>query len=69
MDLNNIINKSKHTKQIADKILESTDLVTILSKFGDTEIIGSYKYNVMYGPGLDIVVKTNSPRSASFKTL
>lgn len=69
MELNEIIRKSKHTKQVADKILKSTNLINILSKFGDTKIIGSYKYNLMYGPDLDIIVETAKPRISSFNAL
>ena len=69
MELNEIIKKSKHTKQVADKILGSTNLINILSKFGDTEVIGSYKYNLMYGPDLDIIVKNDKPRISSFNAL
>lgn len=69
MDLNKIIEKSNRTKQIADRILVSTNLVETLSKFGKTEVIGSYKYDLMYGPDLDIVVETDQPRISSFNAL
>jgi len=69
MELDEIIKKSKHTKQIADKILKSSNLTNILSKFGDPEIIGSYKYDLMYGPDLDIIVETDKPRLSSVNAL
>lgn len=69
MELDEIIKKSQHTKQIADKILSSTNLISILSKFGDTEITGSYKYDLMYGPDLDIIVETEEPRLSSTDAL
>lgn len=69
MDLKNITNKSKHTKQIADKILVSTNLTEILSEFGKVEVIGSYKYDLMYGPDLDIIVETDQPQVSSFNAL
>lgn len=69
MKLSEIITKSKNTKQSADEILSTTNLISILSKFGNTEIIGSYKYDLMYGPDLDIIVETNNPKTSSFNAL
>lgn len=65
MEIDKIIQKSKHTKLVADKILDSSNLIAILSKFGAAEIIGSYKYDLMYGPDLDIIVETDKPRDSS----
>lgn len=69
MNLNEIVSKSKKTKQSADKILSTTSLISILSKFGNAEIIGSYKYDLMYGPDLDIIVETDNPKTSSFNAL
>lgn len=69
MKLNEIVTKSKNTKQSADEILSATNLLSILSKFGNAEIIGSYKYDLMYGPDLDIIVETDNPKISSFNAL
>lgn len=69
MELDEIKKKSKNTKLTADKILQSSKLISIISKFGDPEIIGSYKYDLMYGPDIDIVVETEEPRLSSINAL
>jgi hypothetical protein len=56
---------SKQVKGIADKILSKTDLVNILGEFGEVIVGGSYKYDLMWGPDIDIVVKCEDPRKAS----
>ncbi|HTK03193.1 MAG TPA: hypothetical protein VL401_00285 [Alphaproteobacteria bacterium] len=56
-------------KAIADKILKDTNLVSTLSKYGEVEITGSYKYDLMVAPDIDIIVTTSDPKESSFAAL
>lgn len=60
---------SQKIKQAADKILETTGLIEILREFGEVEISGSYKYDLMWGPDIDIIVLTQETREASKEAL
>jgi len=60
---------SKQVRNTAEEILNKTDLINILSKFGEVSIIGSYKYDLMWGPDIDIVVKCQDPRKSSQEAL
>lgn len=59
----------KNTKEEANQILTTTDIVTILADFGDVRIGGSYLTNLMYGPDIDITVATNTPRQSAVNFL
>ncbi len=63
--MNNVKLHSKQIKSVADEILSKTDLINILGEFGKVIIGGSYKYNLMWEPDIDIVVKCEDPRKAS----
>lgn len=58
---------SKDTKDAAERILKPSSLEDKLSKIGKVSIIGSYKYDLMYGPDIDIIVETANPRVSVLK--
>lgn len=60
---------SRDIKKQAETLLQSTNLLDILNKFGDASLIGSYPLNVMYGPDIDIVVKSKNIRKSSVDAL
>ncbi|HRZ30436.1 MAG TPA: hypothetical protein P5274_02095, partial [Candidatus Paceibacterota bacterium] len=59
----------KQVKTNADKILSGTNLVDILSGFGQVKMRGAYDLDLMYGPDIDIVVLNDNPRESSVKAL
>ena len=60
---------SKKQKDTADELLKNTGVVGVLSEFGEVIVGGSYKYDLMWGPDIDIVVKCGDPRKASMDAL
>ena len=60
---------SKKVKADAEMILKMTNLVEVLSEFGEVKIGGSYKYDLMWGPDIDIVVICMDPRKMSVAAL
>ncbi len=60
---------SLEQKSTATEIMSKSDLMTILSKYGECSVVGSYSYDLMYGPDIDIVVITKNPREMSVKTI
>lgn len=62
----------KYSKQIQDtasQILKDTNLISILSEFGEVILDGSYKYGLMWGCDIDIIVKCDNPRESSVGAL
>jgi hypothetical protein len=64
-----LLTYSKQVKSVADQILNETKLLDILSSFGQVEMRGSYDFDLMYGPDIDIAVISDNPRETSVKTL
>lgn len=56
---------SQKIKSTADEILHKTDLKKVLEKFGQVFLTGSYKYDLMWDPDIDVSVVTDNPREAS----
>ena len=52
--MTNLITQSQAIKKEADLVLNKLDLLPILKKYGQTEIVGSYKYDLMLNRDLDI---------------
>lgn len=69
MNYIDVVNYSKHIKNNADKILKTTNLIEILGKYGEVKIGGSYKYNLMWGPDIDMVLVCKDPRKTSVAVL
>jgi hypothetical protein len=64
-----ILKFSKQTKLDADEILQQTNIINILSEFGDVHIGGSYAFNLMYKPDIDIDVITSKPKESAIQCL
>lgn len=60
---------SQKIKTDAEELLKTTDLVKVLSEYGEVKIGGSYKYDLMWGPDIDMVVVCKNPREMSVKAL
>lgn len=60
---------SKKIKKYATDVLKKTDVLNILSKFGEIKMRGAYELDVMYGPDIDICVICKDPKSASVAAL
>lgn len=56
MNKQSILNLSKNIKKEADKILEKTDLIFVLKKYGKVIFTGSYKYDLMWEKDIDVHV-------------
>lgn len=52
-------------KQSAEKLLSTTNIIEILSKFGEVHITGSYAFDLMTEPDIDLVVVTDNPQKMS----
>lgn len=65
----NIQEYSQKIKADADMLLEMTGLIGNLSEFGQVIVGGSYKYNLMWEPDIDIVVVCDNPRQKSVEAL
>lgn len=64
-----ILKFSKKTKSDAVALLNRTNLISILKKYGDVIIDGSFKYNLMWGPDIDIMVICQNIRKSSLEAL
>jgi len=64
-----ILEFSKKTKTDAVALLERTKLMDILKKNGEVIIDGSFKYDLMWGPDIDIVVVCQNTRRSSLEAL
>ena len=60
---------SKKVRKDAEDLLRVTKLIEILSEFGEVKIGGSFKYDLMWGPDIDMVVICDNPRETSKKVL
>ena len=52
-------------RSTAQKLLEETDLLSHLSMQGNAHITGSFSYDLMVEPDIDIVVECNDPEKAA----
>ena len=64
-----ILKFSKKTKADAVALLDHTNLIDILKKYGDVIIDGSFKYDLMWGPDIDIRVICKDTRKSSLEAL
>ncbi len=60
---------SKKQKIKATKLIKETNILKILKQVGEPSIFGSYEYDLMYDPDIDINVKCKNPRESSLKAL
>lgn len=52
-------------KKSAEKLLESTDIIKILSSFGQVHVVGSLAFDLMTEPDIDLIVISNDPKISS----
>lgn len=64
-----VIKFSQKTKQEAEDLLKYGNVLEILSKHGKPILTGSYSYDLMWGPDVDITVLTDKPEEASLNAL
>jgi hypothetical protein len=64
-----ILEYSKKTKSDATSLLNQTNLVSILEGFGEVVIGGSFKYDLMWGADIDIMVISSDTRKSSIEAL
>ncbi len=60
---------SQRTKAEADSLLAYGNVLETLSKYGKVILSGSYSYDLMWGPDIDITVLPSDPEQASHKAL
>jgi len=56
-------------RQSAQRLLDSTNITKILSQFGEVYIIGSFAFDLMTEPDIDLVVITDKPKIMSEEAL
>src|SRR5579863_7558134 len=66
-----LLTQSRMWQEEADKLLDNSQLYSILSKLGDVRFTGSYDYNVMLGADIDIyvIVPVDSAKRSALKAL
>lgn len=64
-----VLEYSQNIKSDAGKILNDSDLINCLSKYGQVSIGGSYKYDLMWSPDIDIMVVCDNPREQSLAAI
>lgn len=64
-----ILKFSRQTKNQADELLKQGKVIDILSKYGKVVVTGSYKYDLMYGPDIDLIVLSEDPGKDAEKAL
>lgn len=64
-----ILDFSKKTKTDAVALLNNTNLINILKNYGEVIVGGSFKYDLMWGPDIDITVICHNTRESSLKAL
>lgn len=69
MKNNDILDFSKRTKTDAVALLDQTNIIDILKKYGEVIIGGSFKYDLMWGADIDIVVISQDTRKSSIDAL
>lgn len=64
-----LIEYSQNIKLQAQEILQENNVIQTLNQYGEVIITGSYKFDLMYGPDIDLEVITDNPRKASLNAL
>lgn len=67
--MNPVLEYSQQIKCDADEILRDSDLIKCLGKYGQVNIGGSYKYDLMWNPDIDIMVVCDDPRQQSLAAI
>lgn len=69
MNQSQLLAHSNKMRQQADTILNSSNLLKVLEKYGEVLVHGSYFLDVMYGPDIDIAVAAGDTGAASRRAL
>lgn len=64
-----VVQFSQQTKQEANDLLEYGNVLEVLSRYGEVQLTGAYKYDLMWGADIDITVTTDQPEEAATKAL
>ncbi len=56
-------------KDAATSLLKSTDILNILARFGKVHVVGSYAFDLMTEPDIDLIVVTDDPKKSSEEAL
>ena len=64
-----VVKFSQKTKQEAEELLAYGNVLDVLKKYGKVVLTGSYKYDLMWGPDVDLVVIAGKPEEASYYAL
>lgn len=67
MDTKRLIRLSNQRRKQAKRILADSNLLKMLSKYGNVTLIGGYFLDVMYAPDIDIVIKSDDTRKQSLE--
>lgn len=67
--MNPVLKHSHDIKRDADEILRDSDLIKCLGKYGQVSVGGSYKYDLMWNPDIDIMVVCDDPRRQSLAAI
>lgn len=57
--------QSKQWHSEADDLLGKSKLIEILEEFGEVHLSGSYKYDLMLGPDIDLLIVCQNPETAA----
>ncbi len=64
-----LLTESSTWKKEADKVLNESDLLKILKKYGDVEFTGSYSYDLILCPDVDMVLTLDDLTKANVKSI
>lgn len=65
----NVHNFSQKTKLEAEDLLKQGNVLEVLSKYGEVIETGAYRYDLMWGPDIDITILTSTPEESSKSAL
>ncbi|MEK7595349.1 MAG: hypothetical protein AAB443_02015 [Patescibacteria group bacterium] len=65
----NLLTKSSNWKKEADKILNNSDLLKVLRKYGEVEFTGSYSYDLMLCPDVDMFLILDTLSKTNVKSI
>ncbi len=63
--MNAPLDRSRRIRRSAVKLLDQTSLLTRLSAYGTVEATGSYEYDLMIEPDIDLIVRSESVRASA----
>ena len=64
-----VLKFSLKSKEEAEDLLKYGDVLNILLKYGKVIPSGSYRYDLMWGPDIDLVVIADNPEEIAYRAL